>query len=349
MEGKPSNSLVTKRESFSSYVSGAIGKSLIANVLSDPKDQARFAQQIITLVAMNQGLRECDYATVVSAALQAIDLKLPLNNQLGFAYVVPYNDKRKGKIAQFQIGYKGLEQLAYRSGKVARIGASAIKEGEMEVYDPIFGRYSFKALPPEKRESAKTIGYVAYFFLSSSNGESPSQIAFSSVEEIKAFATKYSQAYRSGANCPWTTAFDQMAEKTLLKRVLKHSPCAIDEDFQKAIVADQAVIRGTGDSVVIEYPDGTDGESIDEDAKTDNAPKNDLNASPSDFVDSDVKSATKEQTEAMRSAFGALPVGVQVERMDWVEKTFGKPLNEITDPSEVSTLTSLFLKLADSK
>ena len=101
-----------KQESVSAYLNGKIGSALVSNAISDKNKAARFVTSLITLCSMNPDLQDCDRATLVSAALNAETLGLPLNNQMGFGYVLPYKDKKNNRtVAQFQVGWRGIIQL----------------------------------------------------------------------------------------------------------------------------------------------------------------------------------------------------------------------------------------------
>ena len=183
--------------------------------------------------------------SVMYAGIKATALDLPLDPNLGFAYVIPYRNNRENKTeAQFQIGYKGFVQLAIRSGQFQTINVAEVKEGEYLDEDLVTGEIKFKKLPD--RDQLPTIGYVAYFRLT--NGFE--KMSYSSVEQIDAHAKKYSQTYSSSKeyirnNSKWATDFDAMAKKTVLKLLLsKYAPMSVE--MQSAVINDQAVIRENG-------------------------------------------------------------------------------------------------------
>ena len=112
-------------------------KKRINEMVGGEKGQ-QFITSIISAVSTNPGLAECDYSSIVSAALLGQSLNLTPSPQLGQYYLVPFNDKKRGcKVAQFQLGYKGYIQLAIRSGYYKKINVIAIKEGELLKYDPL--------------------------------------------------------------------------------------------------------------------------------------------------------------------------------------------------------------------
>lgn len=259
------NSLAPKADnkpvSFSSFINGKIGQSLVGNAISDPNRKARFVTSLITLVAMNPSLKDCEQSTIVSAALQAESLDLPLNNQLGFDYVVPFKDTKNNRIvAQFQIGWKGMVQLAIRSNQMKKIHAIEVRAGELVRFNPIINDFEFSYLTnPEERKNAPVIGYYAFF--ETTNGYI--QELYWTKEEMEYHALEYSQAYKSDKakgwkNSFWTKDFDEMSKKTMLKQVLKFAPMSVDSPLAKAILADQAVIEGSGDDATYDYVDNPD-------------------------------------------------------------------------------------------
>lgn len=189
----------------------------------------------------NQGhLKNAVPATVINAAMMAATLDLPINNNLGFAYIVPYKRKFKdeqGKWqesneAQFQMGYKGFIQLAQRSGQFSRIAATPVYEGQLISTNPLLG-YEFDWAVPVKGEA---IGYVAFFKLL--NGFT-AELYMSKADVLK-HAGKYSQSFKYGG--VWKENFEAMALKTVIKLLLsKQAPLSIE--MQTAQLADQAIVR----------------------------------------------------------------------------------------------------------
>ena len=169
-----------------------------------------FTASIIDLYGSENYLQQCDPNQVVMEALKAATLKLPINKQLGFAWIVPY--KVKGKpTPQFQIGYKGYIQLAMRTGQYRCINADAIYEGCQVERDLLTGNITITGEPT----SDKAIGYFAYMELL--NGFS--KTAYMTKAEIEAHAKKYSSSY-SHSSSAWKTNFDDMAMKTMIRQLL---------------------------------------------------------------------------------------------------------------------------------
>ena len=202
---------------------------------------ASFISSILTVTRTNSKFSECSPYSILSAAVIAATLKLPINPSLGFAYIVPY----KGQ-AQFQLGWRGYVQLAMRSAQYKTLNSSSVCEGQIQDIDFITGE-----IIRGEKISEKVVGYVAYFELL--NGFRKS--LYMTVEEVEAHAKKYSQSYAydlrgNKKSSVWSTNFDAMAKKTVLKLLLsRFGIISIDQqglDLIKALRADQAVITDKG-------------------------------------------------------------------------------------------------------
>ena len=198
------------------------------------KNAPAFATSVLQIVNSNSMLVNADPQTIFSAACMAATLNLPINNNLGFAYIVPFKNNKENKIeAQFQLGYKGYIQLAQRSGQFSRIAATPVYEGQLISENPLLG-YEFDW---SVKPNGNPIGYVAFFKLI--NGFTAE--LYMSKEEVMKHANKYSQTAKKGFGV-WKDQFEAMALKTVLKLLLsKQAPLSID--MQKAQMADQAIIR----------------------------------------------------------------------------------------------------------
>jgi recombination protein RecT len=213
---------------------------------------AHFIVSLMQVVAQNELLKSADPISVYNAAVLAATLELPINSNLGFAYIVPYNTRQKDgtykQVAQFQIGYRGLIQLAHRTGQFKTISAAPIYEGQIVQQDPLKG-YVFDF---SRKDSDKVIGFAAYFSLI--NGFE--KTLYMSTEQLKSHGLKYSNMYRNEKtrkSSMWETDFESMALKTVLKLLLwKYAPLSIQ--MQRAIIADQAVIKDESGEEV-EYVD----------------------------------------------------------------------------------------------
>lgn len=230
------NSLVQsqKKEVFSTFLTKDSVKSMINNTLGG-KDGQRFMAAILSAVSANPALAECEHSSILSAALLGEGLKLSPSPQLGQYYMVPYNDRKKGyKVAQFQIGYKGLLQLAIRSGYYKKINVLAIKEGELNNFDPLNEIIDCMIIDDEEaREAAPTVGYYVMFeYL---NGFR--KVMYWSLKKMEVHADKYSQAFKLAeyrklqtGQIPkadlwkyssfWYKDFDAMALKTMIRQII---------------------------------------------------------------------------------------------------------------------------------
>ena len=225
---------------FNQTIQAPATQKYIADVLGEKKNS--FCSNLTSLVANNKNLQACEPVTLLYAGIKATALNLPLDSNLGFAYVIPYTNRRSGKSeAQFQIGWRGIVQLAIRSGQFKTINVTDVREGELKELDLLSGAMRFEANP--NRDALPIIGYVAYFELV--NGFSKSLYMTSS--QIETHAVKYSQTYSSRdtrvkAESKWTTEFDLMAKKTVLKLLLsRYAPLSVE--MQQAVKYDQSVIR----------------------------------------------------------------------------------------------------------
>lgn len=233
-------SIAKKKQPFSVAIQSDAYKNLINNTLKDPDRCAGFVTAITSAVAVNPALQECEPATILSAGLLGETLKLSPSPQLGQYYMVPFNDKTRGKVAAFQLGYKGYIQLAIRSGQYKKLNAMAIKEGELIKYDALNEEIEVKLIDNEiQRESAPTIGYYAMFeYL---NGFR--KAIYWSKEKMEAHALKYSKGYQAKKGYTfWEKDFDGMAIKTMLRQLIsKWGVMSIE--FQKAYDADMSVVK----------------------------------------------------------------------------------------------------------
>jgi len=207
------------------------------------KRAPQFVTSLVSAVNANQLLANCKPESVLTAALTAASLDLPINQNLGFAYLIPYKNKT-GEVCQFQMGYKGFIQLAQRSGYYKTINATDVREGEMTGFDRLSGELSFEWLEGAERSKAKVVGYVAYFQLL--NGFEKS--LFMTTEELEKHAQKYSKNYAKYKSGLWADNFDSMAKKTVLKLLIsKFGP--LNTQLEDAIQKDQ-----TADDEYVDNP-----------------------------------------------------------------------------------------------
>jgi recombination protein RecT len=201
-----------------------------------------FVASIIDLYNTDRTLQMCDPKNVVMEALKAASLKLPINKQLGFAWIVPYRDGRTGQyIPTFQLGYKGYVQLCMRTGAYRYINADVVYEGELVKHDKLTGEIE---IDPEKRTGDKKVGYFA--FIETLNGFR--KTLYMTVEEVTKHAQQYSKSY-SSKNSVWATDFDAMALKTCLRLLLsKYGIMSVE--MQRAYVVDSADTVGLADEAI---------------------------------------------------------------------------------------------------
>lgn len=228
-------------KTFNKMIVAPNTQAYLQGVLGERKGE--FVNNITALVANNKQLQECEPTTLMFAALKATALRLPLDPNLAQAHVIPYrNNKTRTVEAQFQLGWRGFVQLAIRSGQFQTINVTDIREGEMQGYDLITGEMQVRAMP--EREKLPVVGYMAFFRLN--NGFSKS--LYMTAGEVEQHAKRYSQTYASKNDyvrnsSKWTTDFDAMARKTVLKLLLsRFAPLSVD--MQQAVQADQAVLHG---------------------------------------------------------------------------------------------------------
>ena len=231
---------------FASFISRDEIKRRIAKTLGSDRGQ-RFITAIVSAVNNNPQLAECNNDSIYSGALLGESLNLSPSPQLGHYYLVPFNDKNKGKVAQFQLGYKGYLQLAIRSGYYKKINVLDIKDGELIKYDPLNEEIEVNLIGDEEaREKAKTIGYYAMFEYT--NGFK--KTLYWSKSKMQEHAKKYSQGYRADlskgtAYTFWSKDFDGMAFKTMLRQLIsKWGIMSIE--MQNAVEKDMGVINEDG-------------------------------------------------------------------------------------------------------
>lgn len=259
------NSLARQDQSMklSVYLQNDAVKKQINQVVGG-KNGTRFISSIVSAVQSTPALQECTSPSIVNAALLGEALNLSPSPQLGQFYMVPFDNKKKGrKEAQFQLGYKGYIQLAKRSGVYKKINVLSIKAGELISYNPLEEELEINLIEDDYvRENTPTIGYYAMF--EEVNGYRHS--IYWSKQRMLAHAEKYSFAfYKNGGakslelleegkipekdmwkySSFWFKDFDAMAHKTMLRQLIsKWGTMSID--LQNAIDKDMAVIHEDG-------------------------------------------------------------------------------------------------------
>lgn len=241
---------------FNQTITNVKTQSYLESVLGERKGE--FVNNVTALVTNNKALQDCVPTTVMFAALKATALNLPLDANLGFAHVLPYKNNKEGITeAQFQIGYKGIVQLAIRSRQFKTINVTDVREGELKGRDRRTGHVILEFIENDaEREKAPVIGYLGYFLLL--NGYEKE--SYWSIEELKKHGLQYSQTYKKGYGV-WKDNFDAMAKKTVLKLMLNKGDAPMSVQMQQAIKYDQSVIideQGTARYIDNQKPDSSD-------------------------------------------------------------------------------------------
>lgn len=215
-----------------------------------------FVTSVLNIITSNNQLQNAEPNSIVKSAMIAASLKLPVDPNLGFAAIVPY-----GKEAQFQIMYKGLTQLAIRSGQYRTINVTEVYEDEIERYNPFTGTMELTDHTNWKQryiKDGKVVGYYAYFELTSGFKKE----LYMTKPEVEAHAMKYSKSYqydkkKGQSKSRWSVDFDAMGKKTVLKSLLSKFGI-LSIEMQKAVEFDQANIRGDINNPQPAYNDNPD-------------------------------------------------------------------------------------------
>ncbi len=209
------------------------------------KRSSQFTTSVVSMINTDAKLAACEPTSLFMACLTAAALDLPISKSLGHAHILPYENRRAGITeAQFILGYKGLLQLAQRSGSYETINATDVRLGEPEKRDRLTGTMLFHwCEDDDERAKLPIVGYVAYFKLTSGFEKQ----LYMSMKELEEHAKRYSKAYAYDlrekiAVSPWSTDFNSMAIKTVLKLLIsKYGPMSIE--MQKATHADYGIVR----------------------------------------------------------------------------------------------------------
>lgn len=218
----------------------------------------RFTRIALTAYSRNEKLQECTAESFLGSMMQAAQLGVEPNTPLGQAYLIPYRNKGVMEV-QFQLGYRGMIDLAYRSGEVQNIQAHEVYENDTFEYE--LGLEPKLRHIPALKDRGEVILYYAVFKLT--NGGVGFEVM--SKEDVEAFAKKKSKTYGTG---PWQSDFDAMAKKTLVKRLLKFAP--LKSDFVRAVTADETIKSGISENMA-DLPDETVTIDAETTAPTENA------------------------------------------------------------------------------
>ncbi|MFC4712265.1 recombinase RecT [Planococcus dechangensis] len=200
----------------------------IQRALPKHMDADRIARIALTAVRTTPKLLECDQTSFLAAIMQSAQLGVEPNTGLGQAYLIPY-----GKQVQFQLGYKGLIDLAVRSGQYKAIYAHEVYEDDEFSFS--YGLVKDLVHKPAPVPTGEPIGYYAVYHLQNGGYD----FVYWTRERIDFHSKKFSQAVQKGWTSPWKTNYDAMAKKTVLKEVLKYAPKSIE--LQKTVEADSTI------------------------------------------------------------------------------------------------------------
>lgn len=189
----------------------------------------RFTRIVFSALSTTPKLQECSPQSFLGAMMTAAQLGLEPNTPLGQAYLIPY--KNHGQLeCQFQLGYKGLIDLCYRSGEVSTVQAHTVYENDTFEYELGLDN-KLRHVPASSGRGVPTHFYALFRTISGGYG-----FEVMSIEDIRTHAQRYSKSYGSG---PWQTNFEEMAKKTVLKKVLKYAP--IKTEFARSFSADESI------------------------------------------------------------------------------------------------------------
>ncbi len=223
---------VPEQRTIQSYIKSMEGE--IKKALPSVLTPERFTRIVLSAVSVNPKLGKCTPASFLGAMMTSAQLGLEVNTPLGQAYVLPYMNKGVLE-AQFQLGYKGLIDLAYRSGEVESIQAHVVYANDEFACE--YGLDPKLVHRPADRDRGEPVKVYAVF--KTKSGGFGFEVM--SMDDVRNHAAKYSKAYGSSFS-PWKTNFEEMAKKTVLKRVLKYAP--LKSDFVRAVVQDEAIKTG---------------------------------------------------------------------------------------------------------
>lgn len=216
-------------QTIKDYINAMSGE--IAKALPQVMTPERFTRIALSAVSNTPKLGSCTPQSFLGAMMNAAQLGLEPNTPLGQAYLIPFENRKKGITeCQFQIGYKGLIDLAYRSGEVKMIDAQTVYENDEFEYE--LGMDPVLKHKPARTNRGNPIYFYATFKLT--NGGQGFQVM--SIEDVQEHAKKYSKTYNNG---PWQTNFEEMAKKTVLKKLLKYAP--LKTEFVKQVTQDETI------------------------------------------------------------------------------------------------------------
>jgi recombination protein RecT len=219
----------SEKKSMQTYIQSMSGE--IKKALPSVLTPERFTRMVLSALSTTPKLASCTPQSFLGAMMSAAQLGLEPNTALGQAYLIPYKNKGVDEV-QFQIGYKGLIDLAWRSGEIADIQARVVYEND--TFECEYGLDAKLKHKPADGERGRAVKVYAMF--KTKNGGFCFEVM--NMDEVRRHAETYSKAYKVGYS-PWQSNFDEMAKKTVLKKVLKYAP--LKSDFVKAVVQDESI------------------------------------------------------------------------------------------------------------
>jgi recombination protein RecT len=229
IQNQVANTASGEKKTMQSYIKTMEGE--IKKALPSVITPERFTRMVLSALSTTPKLGACTPKSFLGAMMSAAQLGLEPNTPLGQAYLIPYKNKGVDEV-QFQIGYKGLIDLAYRSGEVALVQAHIVYEND--TFECEFGLEPKLVHKPADSDRGNPIKVYAMF--KTKNGGYGFEVM--SMDDVRKHAEKYSKAYNYGSS-PWQTNFEEMAKKTVLKRVLKYAP--LKSDFVRGVVQDETI------------------------------------------------------------------------------------------------------------
>lgn len=221
----------------------------------------RFTRITLSALSTNPQLQQCTPKSFLGAMMTSAQLGMEVNTPLGQAYLIPRRNNKTGEWeCQFQLGYKGLIDMAHRSSEIRDIQAHVVCKGDVFEYE--LGLEPKLVHKPASTDRGETTHFYAVYH--TKNGGYGFEVM--SVEDVRKHAQKYSDSMKRGGFSPWQTAFEEMAKKTVLKRVLKYAP--MSTEYVRAALQDETIKTKLSDDM-FDVPDETiEAEFMDVDPET---------------------------------------------------------------------------------
>ncbi|EMF0221218.1 recombinase RecT [Enterococcus hirae] len=250
---------------FKTLMSTPAMKKKFTDILHEKSDA--FMGSLLTLVGGDDYLSKAEPMTIIASALKAATMDLPIDKNLGYAYIVPFNRKEKvGKDwithneAQFILGYKGYIQLAQRSGQYKALNAIEIYEGQLIEWNPLTEEFQFDY---NAKQSDRVIGYVGFFELL--NGFK--KTVYWTKQEVEAHRIKHAKGFdKTKLTGAWKENYDAMAIKTVLRNMLAKWGI-LSVEMQNAVTSDERVFRFDKNNDLVEEVTLNDAEPIEPERK----------------------------------------------------------------------------------